>query len=53
MDLSVKTLDLLDRPEAEGTPIITEVLGKLFEDDTNKSAFLWRSSPKQRLKKHN
>jgi hypothetical protein len=44
MNLSAKTLNLLDRHESEGTSIITEVLGKLFEDDTNKSAFLWRSS---------
>lgn len=39
-----KTLDMLELRESEGTPILTEVLGKLFEDDTNKSAFLWRCS---------
>lgn len=42
--LSEKTLDMLDQPESEGTIILTEVLGKLFEDDANKSAFLWRCS---------
>lgn len=44
MNFSVKALDLLDQPDSEGTRLITEVLGKLIEDETNKSAFLWRSS---------
>jgi hypothetical protein len=42
--LSDQALKMLSQPESEGTPILTKVLGRLFDNDSNKSAFLWRSS---------
>lgn len=39
-----KSLNLLSQPEAEGTQVLVEVLGRLFDTEANKSAFLWRCS---------
>lgn len=44
MRLGVKALDMLEQPQSEGTALLTKILGKQFDDEANKLAFLWRCS---------
>jgi hypothetical protein len=39
-----KSLNLLSQPETDENQILPEIFGRLFDSESNKSAFLWRCS---------